>query len=510
MSISGTAGPATSVHPDDASRLAGSPGPRRGHEDAGSSEPSALWKVGSLNPSVVKALTVLGFAVPALAYLFVLQRYHVNAIVQDQWDDIAVIRQNLHHFPDWSSLWRQHTDNRILFPNLIVLFLAYTVHFNVIVEEYLSAGMLFSAAALIIWTHKRRSPGVPLLYYCPVAFLTLTLAQWQNMLWGFQMAWFLVLLAVAGALFLLDRPKFSGWVLAAAAGVAVVASYSSLQGLLIWPVGLVLLYHRNRPRWAYVSWLSVALVTTSLYFVHYHNQTTESLKWVARFPLRFVEFYVFALGDIVGVPVKTETAPANPAVVVFGSVLLVLAVLSLIKWGIRRDETSGGPLGIALVVYALLFVVMITQGRFFFGFFAASQSRYTTNSVLALTGIYLTALSAVTSGVASRPTGTKWSSATGLRRALSRVWERIDGLNGRIILGVSLAAVVIQVVSSAHYAPAGARYNHQQGLTVAAVTRNIDHVNDYTVWVDLYIAQRPTVIRSDAHFLRQQHLSQFG
>ena len=41
-----------------------------------------------------------------------------------------------------------------------------------------------------IWCHRRRSPSTPLLYYVPVAFLTLTLAQWQNTIWGFQMAWY--------------------------------------------------------------------------------------------------------------------------------------------------------------------------------------------------------------------------------------------------------------------------------------------------------------------------------
>ena len=152
-----------------------------------------MWNVGGLDPRLVKALTVLGFALPVLGYILLVQHYQVNAIWQDQWDDVVVIR----HFPQWSSLWNQHTDNRVLFPNLIVVALAHTVHYNIDVEEYLSVLMLFGATALFIWSHKRRSPNTPLLFYCPVAFLTLTLSQWQNALWGFQMAWYLVA-AVAG------------------------------------------------------------------------------------------------------------------------------------------------------------------------------------------------------------------------------------------------------------------------------------------------------------------------
>ena len=60
------------------------------------------------------------------------------------------------------------------------------------------------------------------------------------------MAWYLVLLSLAATIALLDRPTLTLPTFVAAAVVAVVGSYSSTQGLLIWPVGLVLLYLRGR------------------------------------------------------------------------------------------------------------------------------------------------------------------------------------------------------------------------------------------------------------------------
>ena len=232
--------------------------------------PRGTWKVGSLDPTVVKVLTFVGFALPVGAYLALLAHYQVNAIVGDQWADVQMISRSYVHFPDWSSLWGLHTDNRIFFPNLIVIGLAHTVSFNIEVEEYLSALMLLGAVALFIWAHKRRSPATPLLFYCPVAFVMLSFAQWQNTLWGFQMAWYLVLVSVALSVALLDWPRLAWPIFVGAVLVAVVASYSSLQGLLIWPVGLVLLYHRRRPTWAFVSWIVAAVVTTALYFHNYH------------------------------------------------------------------------------------------------------------------------------------------------------------------------------------------------------------------------------------------------
>ena len=161
---------------------------------------TGTWKVGGLNPSIVKALTAVGFAVPVIGYLALLRHYQMNALIGDQWYDVPVIRASYSHFPDWTSLWGLHNGNRILFPNLIVVALAHTVHFNIEVEQYLGALMLLAATALFIFSHKRRSPHTPMLFYCPIAFLTLSLTQWQNTLWGFQMAWYLVLLSLAATI----------------------------------------------------------------------------------------------------------------------------------------------------------------------------------------------------------------------------------------------------------------------------------------------------------------------
>src|ERR1019366_8903735 len=91
-----------------------------------------------------------------------------------------------------------------------------------------------------------------------------------NTLWGFQMAWYLVLLGLAVALFLLDRPSLTWLVLAAAMAAAVVGSFSSLQGLLIWPTGLVLLYLRRRPWRMIVVWIISAVATGAIYFYNYN------------------------------------------------------------------------------------------------------------------------------------------------------------------------------------------------------------------------------------------------
>ena len=74
-----------------------------------------------------------------------------------------------------------------------------------------------------------------------------SIVQAENTLWGFQLAWYLVLVLLAGVIFILDRPSLSTLESTAAVVLAVLGSYSSLQGLFIWIAGLLLLLYRRRP-----------------------------------------------------------------------------------------------------------------------------------------------------------------------------------------------------------------------------------------------------------------------
>jgi hypothetical protein len=477
--------------------------------DDASSMRDQAWIANHLNPRLVLVLTVLGFVLPVVGYLTFLRHYQVNALWQDQWDDVPVIRESFRHFPDWSSLWLQHVDNRILFPNLVVVALAHTVHYNILVEEFVGALMLFVATGLLIWSHRRRSPATPLLYYCPVAFLTLTLSQWQNTLWGFQMAWYLVVLALAVTIVLLDLEQFAMVAFVAAIAAAVVGSYSSLQGLLIWPVGLLLLYQRRRPLWAGTIWIAAAAATTILYFHNFAGSNAfDPNKTVLKVPFYSVKFFVFALGDVVGVQQHSVHQPANKWVMAFGAAILVLAVLVLARWGFRRDERSPIPIGVALIVYGLLFDAFITQGRVFLGYFAASASRYTTNDVLVLVGIYLTVLASPTRSSVRRNSSEDHSPEGSRVASLKdRSVRWVDGVPFKPVIAV---LIIIEIVASLSLAFSGARNLHQIEVGAQSVTQHIEREPAEKVVANLYFVRSKSWLTEQTEFLRAHHLGQFG
>ncbi len=469
----------------------------------------------------MNAVTVLGLGLPVVAYFWFIHHYGVNVIWGDQWADINIIGQAHAGTLSLASLWTQHFENRIFFPNLIVLLLAYTTHFNVVFEEYLSGTMLLAATALLILAHHRRSPTTPWLYYCPVPFLMFTFAggnlYWGggNTLWGFQMAWYLVILALAVTVFLLDRVSLGWLVMGGAMAAAVVGSYSSLQGLLIWPAGLTLLWIRRRRRALWVAWIAAALVTSAVYFYHYdfHTNLTEP-KYVP--PLVELKYFLFAIGDnIVGQ--QLFQFPHGIADLVVGALILAIALWVVISAALHSDDLHGGAIGVTLVVVGLLCTASITAGRAWQGVLIAN--RYVTFEILTWVGCYLALVERPrpsperTAPERSRPGDTPAEvpghaiDTTAVPVPASRVRRR--GAITAAARWVLVVLIVLQVVIGTRSGLAQARSWYQREVVAADVTANIDKASDTLVDSDLGDYQDES-IRHWVQIAEDEHLTMFG
>lgn len=336
-------------------------------------------------------LAFVALAAIFVAYFAFIRHYAVDAIFNDQWWDVQILGHWYSGTLSLSDLWAQHGENRILFPNLVMLLLAWSVHLNTVVEQYLNSLLLIASTVLIIVAHKRRSPAINWLWYVPAAALLLSFVQYQDALWGFQLAWYMVYFCLAVSLFLVDRPRLSWPLFVVAVILAIVGSYSSLQGLLIWAVGLLLMYQRSRSRQMILTWLSCALVVGVVYFYDL-NLSDNNGGYVFTHPLAAARFYFLSIGDLSGV--VTGPGPDTTAMMVVGLVIFLMACWVLISFGSRRDVTSGAPFGVALTAYGLLFAALADYDRAAQGLTFAMSSRYTTFDLLIPVGCYLTILSA--------------------------------------------------------------------------------------------------------------------
>ncbi len=320
------------------------------------------------------------------------------------------------------------------------------------------------------------------------------------------MAWYLVLVSMAAAFYLVDRISLTWLAFLGALIAAVIGSFSSLQGLLIWPAGLVLLYHRRRSSRFVVVWIGAALATVAVYFIGFDTASGSPYhRYIFQNPRAAVKFYVFAVGDIVGVPQHLR-GPGNNAVLLVGAVILVLAAATLVLFGIRRDERSGSPIGVALICVGLLFVLMITDGRIIFGYSAASQSRYTTYDLLIPIGIFLALLGRRKAATVVGGEGPTAPGAAGRHRV-----GAIEAHRGvAVMTWLICVVVVVQIVIGFHYGIEGARDDHAYDVRAVSVLKNFDRSSDFAVVYGIDVLASPGFIRHQARIAQEHHLNVFS
>ena len=437
------------------------------------------------------SLGVLGPIAPIGVYFWFIHQYSANVVYWDQWADIGLLDHWYKGTLSFSTLWASHGDHRIIFPNLIVIALAQFTHFNVVFEEYLSAVMLVVAAALFILTHRRHAPSTPLLSYTPVTLLLFSFVQYQNTLWGFQIAWYLVTLALALALFLLDRPAPTGWVFAGAIAAAVVGSFSSLQGLLIWPVGLLILYLRRSPRRPLVIWVACALITAVLYFHQLNPSEHSNQTYVFTHPIESLKYFLFLIGSVLG----TELTSAPWPIIVFGAIVMVIAVVLLVRY--LRPSESSSLVGVALICYGILFAATVTQGRAWFGLWA--PSRYSTCGLLILSGCYLAVLGRAPA---------RDLLANGGRTAQDPRQRRAHAANA--FIGIGLAVTIgLQVIFGTGHGLASAKSWSKNQQEVADITVNVEQASTSLVQDEL-IKGNAALSRELVQTMRANRLSLFA
>jgi hypothetical protein len=338
---------------------------------------SRLW-------SAVAYFPVL--AAPAL-YVWYISAFGVNVPIQDTWDsNIPILQAFRTGRLTFALLWAPHTENRMLFPNLVLLLSDSLTHLDQKVDMYLGATFLIGAAILLGWL-LRRTTGLHGIWLVPAGFLLFDLVQAQNALWAFQLAWMLTLFCLVGTLCLLELSPKSWPAFILACVVAVVGTYSVAQGLLLWPAGLIFLLALGPPVKRVGLWIGVGLATTALYF--YNFGATPGASGPAYLLHHLVPALHFFLDSVGGI------SPVHPGL----AGALMLAAGPFLVWMGRTRGVAWATLRVptALWLSAVLFDLLVTEGRLSLGVPYALSSRYTTYNLLLAISLYCAAFTVATS-----------------------------------------------------------------------------------------------------------------
>jgi hypothetical protein len=342
-------------------------------------------------------LPLLLIAIPAGIYLWFLHAFAVSLPFWDEWEFWWSMKR-LDEGNWLDAFWLPHNEHRLVVTRLFYFLLRYTAALDVTLAMYFD----FVLACLTLWglwRLLRASVRVSLWYLVPVAFVVFSLEQWENILWGWQIAIYAMVCGSVWSLYLLARPGLR--TLPAAILMAVVASLSFANGLMIWPAGFAyLILARSRRR--LLVWCGAAAALLVVYFYDYVSQVTRPSPTGLVRPSSLAEFFAATLSqlqaDPLGLPemffasVGALLAPQNYALAAAIGLVIVLIFLVLFILVLRtRAVWATAPLPlVALGLLSFLSSLTILVGRM--GLWDKAyvlNSRYTTITLLGIVATYL-------------------------------------------------------------------------------------------------------------------------
>ncbi len=322
------------------------------------------------------------------------------------WDDwafvkfYAAVKQG--QLGVWQILSIQHLDHRICVPFLLMAWLSDLTKMNMVAIMYATVFTMVLTALLffrIIWEgtvetaakDKTSALANAMFVALPVVWLTLSLRQWEVVSWAFMVQTVLLAFFSTLTFWALDKYESSKYALPGALLSGLLCSYTYLNGLLVWPIGLGLLvgkhWHKREERKQIASsaltWCVTGLVVLTSYFYNYERWASSmSVGEIAFDANKLVIFFAGCLAN----PLTTDHVSA-----VSIGVALFMLICALVFF-VRKQQIVVGRsnlLCVAIFLFGFLTDAMIAVGRVGLGFHTALYSRYSPLCILTIVGLYM-------------------------------------------------------------------------------------------------------------------------
>ena len=206
---------------------------------------------------------------PALIMLFYIRSFGINLVYWDQWDFLPYLEKLFQGTLTIEDIFSQHNEHRLFFPRLIMLVLAGITHYNTVAEMYASWVICICSGIAVFLLFRwmfAKSCNI-CLYFIPVSWIIFSIRQYENLLWGFQIQIFLCVLGMVIAIAMLEFSEKNLYFFLVSIAGAVIASYSFMNGLSVWPAGLVMIWlSSNHRTQKLILWVISGAITVFLYF----------------------------------------------------------------------------------------------------------------------------------------------------------------------------------------------------------------------------------------------------
>ena len=324
----------------------------------------------------------LAYLTPIALLIWFVSRFSLNVPYWDQWALVNLFDKVGAGSASFGDFFAQHNEHRIFFPKIIFVILAFASKWNVHIEQGFSVFLAIVTFFLMYKIAESSSNSHRSLFHLfniLNCFFLFSLVQFENWLWGFQIAWFLINTCVTLAVFVLTVPKklSPNLRLSLSALCCFIASFSSAHGLFSWlaliPSVVSVEGNAKQRKIRLLLWGVLFALSCVAYRVGYSKPGHHpDIFFFFKEPLDTIRYFLRLLGT----PIINRS--------ISGLIILLSFVLFNIYsiWKYRSDFARNLTPWLSIGWFSILFALITTIGRASFGIQQAASSRYTTVSIL--------------------------------------------------------------------------------------------------------------------------------
>lgn len=316
--------------------------------------------------------------------------YAVDTPLWDEW----LIGGYLYQFSQGTlsigDLFAQQNEYRQLFPNLIFVALGWLTSWDVrswMAASFVVAGIVSFCIYRLGRASFNENLGRSAWIWLIANLMIFSPVQHENWLQGQQLVYFLPIACFTASLLIASNYQLrNGTRFLSCAALSVIASFSSVNGMLCWVLLLPVLawpFSReelSRKTWLILLWLAGFAGTIALYFKDYQRPAHHDPFALLRTnPFEILRYYLTTLG-------RTLTPGRTVIAATAGLVLLILFLWSCVQFAkaLRSSTARARPMlgWLMLGAYSIITAALITIGRLEHDSAQAlAPSRYTTFTI---------------------------------------------------------------------------------------------------------------------------------
>ena len=343
---------------------------------------------------------------PAVLALLFIKHYAVNVCAWDDIDEARLFDKLYTGHLSFGDLFALHNEHRVFTGRIATLLFGVLTHLNEVDMCYFSWFLICLTCFVFYLALVRifKSRETALVALIPIVWVMFSLRQTQNLIQGEASFQIFVILFFLLAIYFLATSTGLRWRFALSVACGVLGTYSMANGLLVWPIGLIVILwiRQSQPKEIRRPYLKMAaiwsLVAIAVFISYFINSPgiggPSKTEFLLQHPLSGLLYFVEAMGSLMYYKYLAYIA---------GLLLLSLCAFVLVTIVFQTKARLSTALSLSLILFGVSSAVLLAWARLPFGIEEVLSGRYTTYTNPGIVGLYLGIISLKTKYMDVKP-----------------------------------------------------------------------------------------------------------